>query len=145
MKKSLVVVLIIGVMLVGICSLAYATTTKINYYITPFTKLLWEERIVSHFPDVAYVHVERGVEKFGIHLKTDAPGPVCLQIIAPNNQCVYDLYDFSEPPHTLGKDFRASEYGTGRYTIRVYHANTAPLTYTLVLSGPLNPICGPCD
>ncbi|MCL5037728.1 MAG: hypothetical protein M1269_11525 [Chloroflexi bacterium] len=143
MRKSLFIILAVGIIVAGICGIVYAADT-INYQITPTTTLLWDMRMVTHFPDVAYVHVDPGVEKFGIQVETDAPGPICLEVTAPNNEVIYNLYDTSPAPHDLGQAFCAKKHGTGTYKIRVFQAHTAPLTYTLILTGPEGRLTSPC-
>ena len=135
MKKLGLVLLVLLVFTVFAAQVARAETND-NYYVNADTKTIWDERMLTQYPDVAYVHVGNNVDRFIVEIESGTNGPLDMTILSPTGVTVYDLYDTSPDQHDLKKLITTKRYGTGVYTVKVFHANTANIGYTITIKGP---------
>jgi len=148
MKKLLLGLLLCGIILTLLGNLGFAET-NINYRVTGDTGVLWDERMLTQFPDVVYIHVGHDVDKFFIQVDSTTYGPLDLTVIAPNGETVYDYYSMCVDNHNMRRLVSIKKYGTGIYTAKVFQAHTANIGYVFTLKGPkalgpdeLEPTCG---
>ena len=124
------------VMLVAFSAKLALSESNDNYYIDGNTKVLWDERMLTQYPDVAYIHVGHDVDKFIVQVSSDTYGPLDMEVTSPSGTTVYDYYSTQCELHNMKKLITVKKYGAGVYTVKVFHGNTANIGYLLTIKGP---------